>query len=351
MEVGTQVHHRVIGDQGQTPRSTFALEQVPALILNSSFLDVLPRFHQSLAEIGFAVTTASEFFALPPATRRDFLASVQVVLGPGRFTHEDIVAARRLKVISLAASGYESINVDAATELGIVVTNAPTRVGTESVADLTFGLILAVARDLCAANHRLKAGSWRRTMGVTVWNKTLGIIGLGRIGRAVARRARGFEMTVLALDHHTADPLTLELGMECVPMDELLRRSDFVSLHTRYNAETHHLIGPAQLASMRPTAYLINTARAGLVDEAALVEALQNGGIAGSGLDVYEGAPDTANPLLALPNVVVTPHLGNRALEGVHDVVECSIQNATDVLRGQRPRFLVNPAVYERGVR
>lgn len=326
-------------------------KRVSALLVNASFLDVLPHFRQSLEETGFDVITAPEFYALPPDARRNVLESIQVVFGPGPFTGEDLVTARRLKVISLASSGYESTDVEAATQRGIVVTNAPTRLGTESVADLTFGLILTVARGLCAADQQLKAGIWKRGMGVTVWSKSLGIIGLGRIGRAVVRRAKGFNMAVLALDHHGDDPFVRELGVECLPMEELLRRSDFVSLHTRDNAEMHHLIGRAQLRSMRASAYLINTSRAGVIDEAALVYALRNGWIAGAGLDVYEGAPGTENCLLTLPNVVVTPHIGNRALEGVLDVVECSIHSAAAVLRGQRPEFVVNSSVYEKGVR
>ena len=325
--------------------------RVPALLMNASFLDVLPRVRRSLDDAGFDVITQPDYFALPDAERRGVLATVQVLFGPGPFSRADLERAPRLKVISLAASGYESVDVEAATERGIVVTNAPTQLGSESVADLTFGLILAVARGISGADQRLKGGVWQRPMGVTVWNKTLGIVGLGRIGRAVATRARGFNMTVLTLRHHAADPSAREIGVQAVSMEELLRRSDFVSVHSRYNAATHHLIGRAQLRMMKPSAYLINTARAGLVDPEALADALANGWIAGAGLDVFDGEPATGNPVLALPNVVATPHIGNRTVEGVLDVVECSIRNALAVLRGERPEFLVNPDVYERGVR
>jgi phosphoglycerate dehydrogenase-like enzyme len=325
--------------------------RVPALLMNASFLDVLPRVRQSLDDAGFEVTARTEYLALPDAERRAVLAAAQVLFGPGAFSRADLEHARRLKVISLAASGYESVDVDAATELGIVVTNAPTQLGTESVADLTFGLILDVARGISRADQRLKSGVWQRSMGTTIWNKTLGIIGFGRIGRAVATRARGFSMTVLTLPHHAADPSALELGVQGVAMEELLRRSDFLSLHSRYSPLTHHLIGRAQLQMMKPSAYLINTARAGLVDPLALFEALVSNRIAGVGLDVFDGEPDTRNPLLTLPNVIATPHIGNRTLEGVLDVVECSVRNAVAVLHGQRPEFVVNPAVYERGVR
>lgn len=325
--------------------------RVPALVMNASFLDVLPHVRSTLDEAGFEVMTQPEFLALPDAGRRDVLARVEVLFGPGPFSRADLEAAPHLKVISLASSGHESVDIDAATALGIVVANAPTRLGTESVADLTFGLILDVARGISQADHRLKNGIWARPLGVAVWNKTIGIVGFGRIGRAVAARARGFNMMVLTRQHHSGDPQALALGAECVSMEELLRRSDFVSLHSRYSARTHHLIGRAELRMMKPSAYLINTSRAAIVDPRALEEALDAGWIAGAGLDVFEGEPGTENPVLARPNVVATSHIGNRTLEGVLDVVQCSIRNAVAVLHGSRPEFLVNPGVYQRGAR
>ncbi len=323
----------------------------PALLVNGSFLDVLPHVAERLAMLGFDLTTGQELLALDRAGRDNVLATVEVVFGPGPLISDAIAHATHLKVVSLAASGYESVAVDAATERGIVVTNAPTDLGTESVADLTFGLILDVARQVSHANHLLRAGVWQRPLGVTVWHKTLGIIGLGRIGRAVAARAAGFGMTVLVLRHHAGDPQAVALGVQGVSLEELLQRSDFVTLHSRYNARTHHLIGRAELRMMKESAYLINTSRAAIVDHAALLDALSNRWIAGAGLDVFAGEPKTDDPIIALPNVVVTPHIGNRTREGVLDVVEQSIRNALAVLHGQQPEFLVNPTVYERGVR
>jgi lactate dehydrogenase-like 2-hydroxyacid dehydrogenase len=325
--------------------------RVPALLVNGSFHDVLSDVDDALADVGITLTAPPEFAALTAGQRRRLLESVQVVFGPGPFTRADMETTRRLRVISLASSGYESLDVEAATEHGIVVTHAPTRAGTESVADLTVGLLLAVARQIPQLSQRLKEGDWQRPMGAAVWRKTLGIVGFGRIGAAVARRARGFEMEVLTLEHHADDPRARELGVACVPLDDLLRRSDFVSLHGRYTPESRHLIGMSELRAMRPTAYLINTARPGLVDQAALLEALAQEWIAGAGLDVYEGEPDPDTPFARLPNVVVTPHVGNRTREGVIDVVRQSIANAAAVLRGERPIDVVNPSVYQRGVR
>jgi glyoxylate reductase len=317
--------------------------------MNGSFLDVLPHVQDQLDEAGFDVVTGPEFSALPAVEQRTILANVEVVFGPGGLSRDELDAAPCLKVISLASSGYESIDVADATARGIVVTHAPTQLGTESVADLTFGLIIDVARGISRTDRQLRTGTWQRPLGTTVWNKTLGIVGLGRIGRAVARRARGFNMTVLTRQHHIANVPAFELGVQGVPLDELLRKSDFVSLHSRYSASTHHLIGRAQLRLMKPSAYLINTSRPGIVDPDALAEALAEGWIAGAGLDVYDGEPNTDNPLIGLPNVVVTSHIGNRTREGVIDVVECSIRNARAIVEGRRPEFVVNPDVLEQG--
>jgi phosphoglycerate dehydrogenase-like enzyme len=156
-------------------------------------------------------------------------------------------------------------------------------------------------------------------------------------------------MKVLLLAHHESNPCATAIDAQCVSMNELLSRSDFVSLHSRHTPETHHLIGREQLRRMRPDAFLINTARAAIVDPWALKEALVDGWIAGAGLDVHDPEPAALSPLIGLDNVVATPHLGNRTREGVLDVVRCSIENARQVLDGQRPEFVVNPAVYNRG--
>jgi glyoxylate reductase len=295
---------------------------------------------------GFDVTTADEFAALAPGDRDRLLAEVEVVFGPGKDVNVILEVAPRLKIISLASSGYESVDIVAATAREIVITNAPTQMATESVADLAFALLLTVARDITTANQRLQRGEWFRPLGTAVWGKTLGIIGFGRIGAAVGRRARGFEMDVLVAAHHATNPLAHAINAEGVTIEELYARSDFVSLHSRYCLQTHHIVGRSQLQLMKPTAYLINTARAGLVDGAALLEALDKGWIAGAGLDVFDNEAQGDNPLFNRPGVVATPHIGNRTREGVLDAVRCSIDNAVAVLQGETPRFAVNPSVY-----
>jgi phosphoglycerate dehydrogenase-like enzyme len=184
-------------------------------------------------------------------------------------------------------------------------------------------------------------------MGKAVWGKTLGIVGLGHIGKAVARRACGFSMRLLAFefDAFWDAEFAARYNIERTDLDTLLRESDYVSLHLRISASTLGIIGARELALMKPTAYLINTARASLVDEKALYDALATRHIAGAGLDtVIDSGPD--NPLIGLPNVVCTPHLGNRCIDSVHDVVDTAIDNALAVLRGKRPNYVVNPEVY-----
>ena len=264
-----------------------------------------------------------------------------------------IDAAPQLKVIAQVAVGHDNIDVAAATRRGIVVTNTP-GVLTEATADLTFALLLAVARRLPTAERWLRDGKWQRwdvdlLCGSDVHGRTLGLVGFGRIGQAVAARARGFGMRVLYAGRSAA-PAERErdLGARRVPLDTLLHESDFVSLHVPLTPETRHLIGVEQLCQMKRSAFLINTARGAVVDEAALVAALEEGLLAGAGLDVFEDEPRVHPGLLALDNVVLLPHVGS----AVHSVrgLMCAIaaRECAAVLRGDRPQHAVNPEVFER---
>ncbi|MBL8752938.1 MAG: D-glycerate dehydrogenase [Planctomycetes bacterium] len=261
-----------------------------------------------------------------------------------------IAAAPQLRVISQVAVGHDNIDVAAATARGVVVTNTP-GVLTEATADLTWALLLAAARRLPAAEQFLRAGKWRRwevdlLCGSDVSGRTLGIVGFGRIGRAVARRALGFGMRVLYASRTAAPPeLEQELRAIHVPLDTLLRESDFVSLHVPLGSETRHLIGVAQLCQMKRSAFLINTARGPIVDEAALVAALEEGLLAGAALDVFEAEPAVHPGLLQLPNVVLLPHVGS-AVTSVRSLM-CALAAAdcAAVLTGERPKHPVNPQV------
>jgi glyoxylate reductase len=264
---------------------------------------------------------------------------------------EVLSVAPNLKVIANMAVGYNNIDVAEATRRHIPVTNTP-GVLTDTTADFGWALIMSSARRVPEADRFLRAGrfhGWGPLMmvGHDIYGKTLGIVGFGRIGRAVAKRATGFDMKVLYHDKYPADAETERaLNARSVSMDELLSNSDFISLHTDYNPETHHLISAPQFTMMKPTAYLINTSRGPVVDEAALVDALTSGKIAGAGLDVYENEPQVHPGLLALENVVLTPHIASASLDTRNSMSLTASENLLAGLRGERPTNCVNPEVY-----
>ncbi len=257
----------------------------------------------------------------------------------------------RLKVVSNYAVGFNNVDVAAATARGIPVTNTP-GVLTETTADFAWALMMAAARRVAEGDRFTREGRFQQwgpmlMLGSDVHGKTLGLVGAGRIGQAMARRARGFAMHVLYTD--VVEPpaeVVRELRMERVSLEELLRRSDFVSVHAPYSAETHHLIGAAQLHAMRPGAFLINTARGPLVDEPALVEALRSHDIAGAALDVYEHEPLLSPGLAELDNVVLAPHAASASLETRTKMGMVAVDNLMAVLEGRRAPFTVNPEVY-----
>jgi len=236
------------------------------------------------------------------------------VVATDRIDGELLAACPHLRAVATASVGYNHIDLAACRERGIVVSNTPD-VLTEATADMAWALLLAAARRVTESGHWLRAGKWRRWafdqfLGADVHGTTLGIVGMGRIGSAIARRARGFEMSILYHNRSRA-PNEDELGAQRVELDALLARADHVVLVLPYSAATHHAIGARELAAMKPTATLVNIARGGIVDDAALAEALRAGTIAGAGLDVYEGEPALNPALLTLSNVVLTPHIGS----------------------------------------
>ena len=235
-----------------------------------------------------------------------------IVRSAPRVTRAALAVASRLEVIGRAGAGVDTIDVDAATERGVIVMNTPGG-NTTAVAEHTLALLLALARRVTVADAALKAGRWEknRLQGVELLGKTLGILGLGRIGAEVARRALGFRMQVLAYDPYLTREAAERLGVSSVELDELLTRSDFITIHTPLTGDTRHLIGDAELARMKPGVRLINCARGGIIDEAALVRGLASGQVGGAGIDVFEQEPPPADhPLLRFEQVVVTPHLG-----------------------------------------
>jgi glyoxylate reductase len=266
----------------------------------------------------------------------------------------DVIAANStLKLIASQSIKPSNIDVAEATVRGVPVTvTAP--VTTEATADLTFGLMLAAARRIAEGDHMVRAGKFpgaqsRHLLGAYVYGKTLGLIGGGGlIGKAVARRARGFSMRVLYwTPRRKPESEEREAGLIYVSLDTLLKESDFVSLHSPFNSETRHQLGARELRLMKKSAFLINTARGPIVDEAALTRVLTNKRIAGAGLDVFEFEPKVAAELRKLPNVVLTPHLGSAVIETREQMAGIVVDNILAFLDGRRPPNIVNPEVLE----
>lgn len=260
-----------------------------------------------------------------------------------RVTAGVIAAGERLRVIGRAGTGVDNIDLAAATRRGVLVVNAPTG-NTVAVAEHTLGLMMALARHIPRADATMEAGQWakKQLQGVELQGKTMGLLGLGRIGSAVARRARAMEMTVLAYDPFVTEERAASLGVQLVPLETLLAQADFVSLHVPLTSQTRGMIGRQELVRMKPSARLVNTARGGLVDEAALLEALNAGRLAGAALDVFEQEPPEDNPLLGHPRVVATPHIAASTAEAQRDAALEVARQVVDVLAGRAPRHPVN---------
>jgi len=261
----------------------------------------------------------------------------------------DVLAANpHLKAVSSMNITQDRIDLDEATRRGIPVTNIPAIV-TDATADIGFGLLLAVARNIALGDRLFRSGVYpgsqsNHLAGAAVSGRTLGLVGFGRIGQAMARRARGFDMKIVYTDPRRL-PVQLERNFDAVyrGFDDLLREADFVSLHPQLSPRTRHLMSDRQFALMKPSAYVINTSRGPIIDEAALVRALKEKEIAGAGLDVYEHEPQVSAELVAMPNVVLTPHLGSAVLalrEGMANVV---VDNTIALIEGRPPVSCLNP--------
>ncbi len=258
--------------------------------------------------------------------------------------------APKLRVVSNYAVGYDNVDVVEATRRGIIVTNTP-EVLTETAADLAFALMMAAARRIVEGDKLVRAGNWKTwgpliLLGQDIHGATLGIIGFGRIGRAVARRAQGFGMKSLYYDLRRADEVEKELGVEYAEFERLLTESDFVTVHTNLTTETHNLIGAKELARMKKTAVLVNTARGPIVDNIALFEALRDRKIAFAALDVTDPEPIPSNhPLLSLSNVIITPHIASATVATRTKMGLMAADNLISGLKGQIPPNPVNPEI------
>ena len=261
------------------------------------------------------------------------------------FTQKVFDGAPQIKVVSRTGVGYDAVNVPSATEHGVAVCITP-GANNRAVADFAFALLLACARRLLENLTVVPRGGWKRTVGKDVPGSTIGIIGLGSIGKEVAKRARGFDMKVLAYDIYQDAAFAAAHQVTYVPLEELLRKSDFVTIHTFLNEETHHLINAERLAMMKPKAYLINTARGPIVDEEALYQVLKKKRIAGAALDVFAMEPLQADsPLRTLDNVYLAPHAAGQTEDAMKAMGRIAADNVIAVLKGEKPLGCVNKDV------
>jgi len=298
----------------------------------------------------FEVTANQEDTLLDAATLARLAADQDGLMTALTERVDEALLARcpKLKAVCNIAVGYNNIDVPACTRRGVMVTNTP-GVLDESTADLAWALILATARRVTEAEAYLRNGEWKRwqlkqLLGADVHHATLGILGMGRVGQAIARRAAGFEMRVIYHNRSRLDAGTEQrLNAAYVSMEQLLEQSDFVVLQVPYSPATHHLIGEAQLRRMKPSAILVNTARGGVVDDAALVRALKDVTIRGAGLDVFENEPALNPGFLELKNVVLLPHIGSSTDTTRHAMAMTAAKNLVAALSGDRPPNLVNP--------
>jgi len=306
-------------------------------VTNASFAKYSKRAEEILQDYGLEIIRVKQ----PVTGENDLLGQlddvVAIITGLEPVTGKVINSAPRLRVIVKHGIGVDNIDLDAAKEKGVIVANSP---GTnrEAVADLVFGLMLSLARKIPQSDRQVREGKWPKVFGQSVWGKTLGIIGLGVIGKSVAQRAKGFNMKVLAFDKYWDEEFASANGIIRSEVDEILKESDYVTLHVPLMEETRNLIGEKQLSIMKPTAYLINAARGGVVDEDALYKALKEGRIAGAGIDVFSTEPPTQSPLLGLQNVILTPHMGGFTDGALSMTSEFVSQVVVDALKGREIR-------------
>jgi glyoxylate reductase len=259
----------------------------------------------------------------------------------------------QLKLVSNYAVGFDNVDTKALSDRGILVTNTPSDEVNESVAEHTWALMLALARRIVEADEATRHGAYKGWepdiyLGTNMIGKTLGIIGLGRIGSMVARRAKGYNMTVLYNKHDPDPEAEAELGVKFVSLDDLLKQSDFISLHVPLTDETRHMINKETLSKMKQGAFLINTARGPVIDERDLVDALRSGHLGGAALDVYDNEPNIAPEIIAAPNVITTPHIASATWEARNKMGEQAVSAILDTFSGKKPENLVNPEIWEK---
>ena len=318
------------------------------LVTARSFRKTPGRHKELLEQSGYRIIESPLDRPLKEGEMVELITDVDgAILGLDDVTAKVIEAGCQLKVLSRYGVGVDRVDLRAATEAGVVVTNTP---GTNhiAVAELTLGLMMSLARRIPQHDRSVREGSWERVRGSELAGKTLGIVGLGWISRELIRRASAFDMKIVVQTAYPDKELADHYGLEYVPLADLLERADYVSLHCAVTPERCDLIGEKELRAMKRSCYLINTARGELVDEEALLTALQEGWIAGAAMDAFKEEPATASPLVRLDNFIATPHIGAATFESILRMGTLAVENTLQVLRGERPPYVVNPEVYRK---
>jgi D-3-phosphoglycerate dehydrogenase len=319
------------------------------LISATSFSQVSREPEDRLVAAGYEIVQNPYGRPMTPAELRPLLKGIDgIAAGVDQWFPPAFDDADQLKVLARHGAGMDCVDIAECTKRGIVVANIP-GANAEAVADMSFALMLAVARHVPEGDRTTKAGQWVNTYGVDAYGATLGLFGLGRIGKGVARRGRGFNMRILAFDPYFDEQFAAEVGVErASSLDQVMREADFISVHAPLSDETRKIINAEKIGLMKPTAILVNTARGAIVDEDALADALEAGSIFGAGLDVYAAEPPMQSRLLKCERAVTMPHNSSNTPGALRAMGDGVVDAIIDVFEGRRPKFCVNPEVYER---
>jgi D-3-phosphoglycerate dehydrogenase len=320
------------------------------LILSRKFRDHIDFAREFLTARGCSVAEREIRYPIDEDQLIELIRDVDgLITGLEQITPRVLDHANRLRVISAGGVGYDHINVDEASRRGIAVCICA-GCNNHSVSELAFGMMIGLSRSVYVADRGMRQGQWERFSGQELWGKTLGIVGLGRVGRSTALLGKAFGMRLLATDIAWDLTFANEHGISYVPVERLLRESDYVSLHVPLTPQTRHLINERTLDLMKPSAFLINTARGPVVKQSALVDALQSRRIAGAALDVFEVEPHPNNPYVGMENVILTPHIGGSTSDAFDRAYYLALLNVSSVLNDQPPHCQVNELALDAAV-
>ncbi len=314
------------------------MNEFKVLVLSCSFGRIFKRPVKMLEKNGCKIAFGSVVGrSLQEGELVNLVADVDgIIVGNEKLTEKVISSAKKLKVISKHGAGVDNIDLNFASQKGIIVTNVPDA-NFNAVADLVFGLMIALTRKICVGNQEVRRGKWKRIIGTEICEKNLGVIGTGRAGKAVIKRAKGFDMKIFAHDIFEDEIFAAHYCFSYITLQKVLRNSDFLTIHVPLTRETRHLIGEEELNQMKKTAYLINTSRGEVVDEDALYKVLSEKRIAGAALDVYKDEPPVNSPLLKLDNVLLTPHIGAYTQKAIRKMGMSAAVNLMNILQGEKP--------------